>query len=186
VNLLGIGEIGRTRYGKVPKKVTPYRLAYKLGYADGCRYVVRQCENILDELTPVAKKYELNLFTLLYWEQMLGNWGVVGNTESDIAIEELDPFDSHLLYELFLGVDDAYTRYNNPVLFREMIRYMWPELLASPINPPCGFRARAKRIANTTRTYGILKELAYQRSYRKYISSASSESRGRSVNASRI
>ena len=32
INVVGIGEIGRTRFGKEPKKVNGYRLAYKLGY----------------------------------------------------------------------------------------------------------------------------------------------------------
>ena len=40
--------------------------------------------------------------TGFYWEHMLGNWGTVGNSESDIAIEEINPFNSHLLYEIFL------------------------------------------------------------------------------------
>lgn len=91
---------------------------------------------------PVARKFGINVMALLYWEQRAGNWGAVGNSESDIAIEEVDPYDSHLLYEIFLGVDEKYrdARQTPCVFFREMIRSMWPELLEWPINPPDSIR----------------------------------------------
>jgi len=65
----------------------------------------------------------------------------VGNSESDIAIEEVDPFDSHFLYETWLSVPEPFVRnakYDGAknLLFSNMIRKMWPELLDFPINPP--------------------------------------------------
>jgi hypothetical protein len=94
VNLLGIGEIGRTRFGKEPRTLDGYRIAYKMGHKEG-RYALRQGGRILDELEPVGRAAGLNVLTLLYWEHWLGNWGATGNSESDIAIEEIDPYDSH-------------------------------------------------------------------------------------------
>jgi len=98
VNILGIGEIGRTRYGREPKKLDGYLMAYKLGHKDSC-YAVRKGKQILEELLPVSKASGMNILTLLYWEHTLGDWGVTGNSESDIAIEEINPFDSHYLYK---------------------------------------------------------------------------------------
>lgn len=169
VNILGIGEIGRTRYGKVPGNLNSYRIAYKLGYPEGCRYVIKKCQQMLKEMMPVANTYGINLLTLIYWEQMLGNWGVVGNSESDIAIEELNPFDSHLLYEIFLRVDDKYTNYSHPIIFTEIIRRMWPELLQWPINPP--YKMRDKIIWNFKKfgIYNVFKEFKYQANYMTYL-----------------
>lgn len=167
VNILGIGEIGRTRFGKEPKQLNGYRMAYKLGHKEGC-YVMRQGEQILAELLPVARACGLNALTLLYWEHYLGNWGATGNSESDIAIEELDPYDSHMLYEIFLGVDDKYTNYRNPVIFKEMIHSMWPELLNWPFNPPYTFQDKIVDYMKGMGIYSLLKELKYQAYYLRY------------------
>jgi hypothetical protein len=169
VNILGIGEIGRTRYGKEPKNLNRFRMLYKvMGNREG-RYELRQAERILSELLPVGKAYGLNVLTLLYWEHALGNWGVTGNSESDIAIEELNPFDSHLLYETLLGVDEKYSRIKKSTLFIEMIRNMWPELLEWPMNPPYELRDKVKSCLYKMGVYGALKELKYQLSYLSHL-----------------
>ena len=167
VNLLGIGEIGRTRYGKEPRRPNGFRMAYAMGYKDS-HYVIKQCEQLLPEMVSVARKFGINLMTLLYWEQMMGNWGAVGNSESDIAMEEFDPYDSHSLYEIFLGVEDKYTKYANSILFREMIQTMWPEVLNWPINPPRPGQDRAKSALKKLRLHGLLKNVKYQVNYLRY------------------
>jgi len=170
INITGTGEIGRTRYGKEPKHLNSYLIAYKLGYTEGCRYVIKQSEKILDEMLSVARHFGINILTLLYWEQMIGNWGTVVNSESDIAIEEFDPFDSHMLYEIFLGVDEKYTKYDQTlcVFFRDMIRNMWPELLGWPINPPHIMRDKVSWLLRKAGMFELLKELKYQMSYAMY------------------
>jgi len=167
LNVLGIGEIGRTRYGKEPRRLNGYRMAYALGYPKSA-YVIKECERILPELLQTARQFHINPMTLLYWEQMLGNWGSVGNSESDIAMEEFDPYASHALYELFLGVDDRYTRYHDSVLFHEIIHKMWPELLNWPINPPYTQTDKLKSMLKRAGIYGLLKELKYQVNYLRY------------------
>lgn len=161
VNILGTGEIGRTRFGKEPKKVRSFRLAYKLGYKEG-RYVIRQSEKILTDLLIVARKFDINLLSLFHMEQMKGNRFVVGNSESDIAIEEVDPFDSHMLIELFWGVDQKYTKNRKNILFREMISSMWPELLKWPINPPHTMWDKVKWVLGEIGMFELLNELRYQ------------------------
>jgi hypothetical protein len=171
VNVTATGEIGRNRYGAEPRQLNSYLVAYKLGHKAGCRYMIRQCDKILGELLPVARQFGVNMLSLLYWEQMIGNWGAIVNSESDIAIEEFDPYGSHLLYELFLGVDERYARYNEEpcVLFREMIRTTWPELLEWPINPPHTLRERAVRMMEKTGLFGLLKEWKYRMHYARYL-----------------
>jgi hypothetical protein len=164
LNVLGIGEIGRTRYGKEPRRLNGHRMAYALGYPKSA-YVIKECERILPELLQTARKFHINPMTLLYWEQTLGNWGAVGNSESDIAMEEFDPYASHALYELFLGVDEKYTRYQDSVLFHEIVHKMWPELLNWPINPPHTRIDKLRSILKRAGLYALLKELKYQVNY---------------------
>jgi hypothetical protein len=170
VNILGMGEIGRTFYGKETTNLNAYRMAYKLGYKNS-RYVIRQCEQLLVEILPLNTKFGINMWDLLYWEQRLGNWGAVRNSESTIAIEKVDPFGSHLLIEIFLGVDDKYRSYKQTpcILFREMIRKMWSELLEWPINPPHTMRAKIVWFLEKVGMFEPMKELKYQANYVRYL-----------------
>jgi hypothetical protein len=168
VNILGLGEIGRNFYGNEPINWDSYRMAYKLGYKKS-NYVIKQCKQILAEMSLLTRKFSINVATLLYWEQRAGNWGAVGNSESDIAIEEIDPYDSHLLYEIFLGVDKKYTRKKDTIFFREMIRSMWPELLEFPINPPYTMREKCVGLLRQAGIFEPMKELKYQANYFMYL-----------------
>lgn len=141
VNILGVGEVGRTKFFNEPKNLTPYYLSYMLRYRRSS-FAVRECESWLAEARYVARRFGLNLMTLFWWEVLIGNWGAVGNSESDIAIEEFDPYNSHLLYEMFLSVDAKYRTFKNNILFKELIKFMWPELLELPFNPPDSRRDR--------------------------------------------
>lgn len=174
VLILGVSEIGRTFYGKAPKRLAGYRMAYKLEYKE-CRYVEKQCEQLVAEMEPMAKKFGINVMVLLYWEQRLGNWGATRNSESLIAIEKIDPFNSHLLYETFLGVDEKYRNYlASPCVFvREMIRHMWPDLLDWPINPPYILQDKIIWLLVELGLYEPLRELQYQMNYLKHISKLS-------------
>jgi hypothetical protein len=167
INILGVGEIGRALWGDEPKNLSAYYLAYVLRYKKS-RYAIRQCQQWLEEVLPTARKLHLNIMTLLLWEQLLGNWGVVGNSESDIAIEEFDPYDSHYLYETLLSVDEKCIKGDRHAVFREMIRRMWPELLEYPINPPDTVKAKIAFLLKRMKFYSLLKRLRYQASHFRY------------------
>lgn len=171
VNITGTGEIGRMRFGREPKQLNSFLAAYKLGYADGNPYVIRQCRKILDEMLPAARKCGINPLTLLYWEQLNGNWGTVVNAETEIAVEVFDPYASHELYETFLGVEEKYVKYNEEpcVFFREMIASMWPELLEWPINPVNTIRGRIAGLLGKTGVLGMMKEMKYRMKYTGYL-----------------
>ena len=130
VNLLGVGEIGRDYFGKAPRDLSGYYLARNLKYKCS-KYATAQCEKWLNETRKVAEDNNVDIMKLFLWEGLLATWGVVGNSESDIAIEEFDPYDSHYMYELMLSVDQGQGDF-----FEAMFRKMWPELLEFPFNPP--------------------------------------------------
>ena len=161
MNVLGVGEIGRTFFGDVPRHIDGYYLARSMKIKNS-PYAVEQCQRWLDGTLPAARRSGVNILTLLLWEQLLGNWGTVGNSESDIAIEEFDPYNSHYLYETLLGVDKRYSKYGNSILFREMIRNMWPELLEYPINPPYKKSDYLRIILTKIRILTLLKSLTYK------------------------
>jgi len=135
VNLLGVGEIGRDYYGKAPRNLTGYYLARNLKYRRSS-YATRQCERWLQEARGITEACKVDIMKLFLWEGLLGNWGVVGNSESDIAIEEFDPYDSHYIYEIMLAIDRKHTTGSPPNFFKAMYEEMWPELLEFPFNPP--------------------------------------------------
>ena len=171
VNLLGVGEIGRALWGAEPKELDGYFLAYTLRYKRSS-YAARACESWLREAKPVAGKYRIDLLTLLLWEQLLGNWGAVGNSESDIAIEEFDPYDSHYMYETLLAVDEKSINGDRHVIFRAMIQKMWPELLPFPINPPDTPTERMKRLSRQIGMFPLLKRLRYDWNRRQFAKSS--------------
>jgi hypothetical protein len=167
--ILGVSEIGRTFYGWEPRDADSYRMSYKLGYPNS-RYALQQCEQARSELQDAARRYGVGVLALLYWEQRLGNWGGTRNSESALAIEKVDPYNSHFVYELFQGVDPKYRSYrHNPcALFREMIRMMWPELLNWPVNPAASPRDRLMGALDRIWLFELGKELKYQLTRARY------------------
>jgi len=167
VNLLGVGEIGREYYGSAPRTLTGYYLAHCLRYRRS-KYAAVQCEKWLREAEGAAKENGVDIMQLFLWEMLLGTWGNVGNSESDIAIEEFDPYDSHLVYETMLSVDRKHTSGSLPDLFRGMFREMWPELLEFPFNPRDGYVDRIVGLLVGIGIYGRLKRAKYWLDYARY------------------
>ncbi len=168
MNILGVAEIGRSYYGDAPKWINGYFLARCLKYKRS-RYAVEQCEKWLEKNNHIAINNGINILTLFYWEEVLGNWGPVANSESDIAIEEFDPYNSHYLYETMLSVDDKYTKYGGyNILFKEMIKKVWPELLDFPINPPYSRRGYIKTLLKKIGIEKYIKNIVYRLDERKY------------------
>ncbi|MCH7973243.1 MAG: hypothetical protein IH949_05065 [Bacteroidetes bacterium] len=167
LNISGVGEIGRNRYGKEPRKLNGYFLSYKIGYKNS-KYVVIQNSKWIEKNLEIAREYNLNPLTLFYWEQKLGNWGAVGKSESDIAIEEFNPYNSHYLFELFLAAQDKFSSYESNILFRKIIQKMRPELLEIPINPPDSTKSFIKYYLKKVRLYKYLQLTKYYYYYLKY------------------
>ena len=164
INVLGVGEIGRSFYGKRPVKINGYFLSRVLKYKDSL-YAVEQCQKWLEETMPVAERFGIDIMTLLLWEQLLGNWGTVADSESDIAIEHFDPFNSYHLYEILLGVDKKYA---SSYLFIAIIKKMWPELLDFPINPPMSKYDYIKSWLQKIGLFDYIRNIYYNVEYIKF------------------
>jgi hypothetical protein len=162
MNLLGVGELGREYYGGAPHDLNGFYLARNLRYINS-RYASTQCEKWLAEARGVAEAYNIDIMKLFLWEGLLGNWGCVGNSESDIAIEEFDPYDSHYIYEIMLSVDQTQGDF-----FEALFREMWPELLEFPFNPPETITDWIKKWLNQIGLFQPLKRGRYRFDHWRY------------------
>lgn len=167
LNILGVGEVGRTKFFDPPNNLDAYYLSYMLKHRKSS-YAVKECEKWLSNSAPIADRYKINIMTLFWWEVLIGNWGAVGNSESDIAIEEFDPYDSHYLYETFLAIHPKYRKFYNNVLFKKLILYMWPELLELPVNPPENLKDLSLSILQKLGIEKKLRNMKYKHYKKKY------------------
>lgn len=156
LNILGVGEIGREFYGKPPSVLDGYYLARCLKYRKS-KYAIDQCDKWLQETLSLSRAFNADIMQLFLWECLLGNWGPVGNSESDIAIEEFDPYDSHYVYEIMLAA-----RKGGKDVFRSLFLELWPELLDFPFNPPQTMKDCVKALLKRIGIYKTLRQLRYR------------------------
>lgn len=97
-------------------------------------FVIREFQNWKDGFTYQPAE-NLNIFDFLYWEQRLGNWGAQYPAESDIAVEEFSPFNCRLLIETLSSAPRRLRAAPDYLLYQDMMRHMWPEVLSFPFNP---------------------------------------------------
>lgn len=84
----------------------------------------------LDDAKDIASKENIDIMKLFYWENRLPNWGVQYIQEQDIAMEEYPPFNNR---EIFLRL--LYLNKKEEMIFKDLLAYLDPKLLAYPINP---------------------------------------------------
>lgn len=144
INICGVGEIGRTRFGVELFPVSAKFLAYKYGYVNS-EFATNMCETWLSTSRDICNIKDINILTLFYWEMDLGNWGAMGNAESDISIEELNPFNCHYIFEMMMSISVRDSNYQENILFNEIISKLNPELLEDPINPRVTFWGKVKK-----------------------------------------
>jgi len=114
--------------------LTPEKLATIFGYEDD-EFTVRECERLMDSLKETTK-YGFRILDIFFWEHQTGNWGAMFPAEEDIALEEVSPFNNRLIIETLLSVNPKYRIEPDYLVYRELIRSLWPEVLSMPINPP--------------------------------------------------
>lgn len=86
-------------------------------------------------LSSVDRSRNVDLLDLLFWEQRMGSWQAMSQLEWDIVQDVLTPFNCRTLLTHFLSVDREYRKPQNPILYSELMKLMWPDVLSEPINP---------------------------------------------------
>lgn len=131
------GEVGRCSFRKdLPwseyRTITSTHLA-RLQRMDRQPFAMRHFEKWLEDARPL---HNVKLLDLFEWEQGHGNWLAMTQLEFDVAWREIiTPFNCRDVLTTLLGVDERYRREPDYLLFRELIRKLWPEVLEAPINP---------------------------------------------------
>lgn len=160
LNVCGVGEVGRTRFGPNRFPLTPARLAYKYGYINSA-YATKISTQWYKGVKNICKEMHINPFTLFYWENDLGNWGSVGNCESDIAIEEFNPFNSHYLLELLLSAPASDSECSENKVFDLIIETLCPQITDIPINPSFTLSGKIKKELKKEPLYTTLDYIRY-------------------------
>ena len=115
-------------------EISAYSLAQLIGFHNQ-EYAIKNIRKWLNQTLPYAKNNNIHIVTLFYWEMRFGNWAPMYNAELDLSIEEFAPFNCRRLINSILSLDDKYRMPSNMLLYQEMIRTLWPEVLTEPVNP---------------------------------------------------
>ncbi len=131
-------EICRNYYDKLLEGASADLSLQKLvnifGYHGQPSFAVKELETWMND-PKLHQINGINLSDILYWEQRLGNWAAQAFSEQDIVIEEISPFNNRLLIETLLSSDRQIRSHPDYLLYRELIKEMWPEALSEPVNP---------------------------------------------------
>jgi len=133
----GSGEISRNYYGLTDKNLTPEFLSKLFGRFND-KYTILEIEewfsNIKD-LIPFLSNEHINLLDLFVWEHKAGNWQTMGPAEEDICLDGVRPLSNRSLIISLLSVNKKPEINDSQYIQKEIIKYLWPELLTEPINP---------------------------------------------------
>lgn len=91
----------------------------------------------LDEwLASIPSGTGYSVLDLFYWEQRLGRWLAANCVEFELVWQDICfPFNCRTLICELLACDEKHRQMRNPAIFSEIMRKLWPEVLAFPINP---------------------------------------------------
>ncbi len=82
----------------------------------------------------------VHILDLFFQEQRMARWQGAGQLEWDIVQEVLVPWNSRELIAAGFSVEGRCRGSRHPLIEHGIIRMLWPELLAEPINPPPGIK----------------------------------------------
>jgi hypothetical protein len=98
-------------------------------------FVQADLEKWLKDATAVSERTGVDVLDLFYWEHRMGGWQAQSQLEWDIVQEAYTPFNHRRLLETMLAVPSQLRCLPDVVLYKEMCRAMWPQVLDAPINP---------------------------------------------------
>ena len=129
-------EVGRFSYGFAAHnyngEITAEYLS-KLERFGSNNYAIKDIQQWLDGL---GYLHNINLLDLFYWEIRCGNWLAMTTLEFDIAWKDIfSLYNCRAILTLMLSVDGKHRKESEHVLFLEIIRSLWQEVLSEPINP---------------------------------------------------
>ena len=131
-----VSEIGRAFYRRgskwfLPNRVSPEILARCYGIDRRSGLVKEAFARFVDSVDlSVERAFNYDIYDLFYWEHRMGAWQSLQIMDLDIAQDTFILFNNRYLLKKFLSVpltDRLWDRTH-----KEVIRFLWPELLKFP------------------------------------------------------
>jgi len=97
---------------------------------------IAEFQKWLDGAQPACRAAKMNIMDLFFLEQRMGRWATAAFSEYDIAHETFNPYNNRYLHCLMLAIKERHRRNRRWAVIINHIKYMWPEVLSEPINPP--------------------------------------------------
>jgi hypothetical protein len=129
-----VAEISKCHYRNPEsrkKEITPRRLS-KLTEMGTNPFAMKYFEQWL---AGTNNSYNINLLDLFCWEQTMGSWVAMIQSECDIVQESFSPFNCRSLITTMLSVEEKYLRPPIRKLYKSLISNLWKEVLSEKINP---------------------------------------------------
>lgn len=101
-------------------------------------FAIREFQKWLDDAHAACLTAKMDIM-VLYDLELRSRWVAAAYSEFDIAYETFCPYNNRHLFSLELSVQERFRRSRQLTLIRKQIKYMWPEVLTEPINPPDRF-----------------------------------------------
>ena len=159
VNVPGVfAAAGTDMYGTYYKNISPFTIA-RSNRVEDFDFAVQYYSRWLNKNLKICREANVSIFTLLYWEERVGNWGSQIQLEKDIAQEDLTPYNSRKLIEYTYSIDQKYNNQPDFLLHKEILKILWPETLKFQINPE--FRRYTKYIIHFLRIFHLLFTLRF-------------------------
>jgi hypothetical protein len=97
------------------------------------------------------------LLDLLFLEHRMPNWLAISQTEYDIIHDTFSPYSNRRLLSIALAPPAATRIKPQSMIYKELIRHMWPELAPFPFNPPETLQAKwLHKVCKAQRQIGAL------------------------------
>ena len=108
-------------------------------------FAISEFQKWLDGAMPACKEAKMNVLDLFFLEQRMGRWATMAFLEYDITHETFNPYNNRYLHSVMLGINERHRRDRRWEVIIKQIKYMWPEVLAEPLNPPDQLRDKIQQ-----------------------------------------
>lgn len=99
-------------------------------------FAIAEFQKWVDGAQRACQTAKMNIMDLFFLEQRMGRWATEAFSEYDIAHETFNPYNNRYLHCLMLAINERHRRNRRWAVTIKHIKYMWPEVLLEPINPP--------------------------------------------------
>jgi len=151
-----VSEIARLEFDEV-FNLSPEKIAWIEKYPFLDYALLRLTKWYEDNKTHFATN-GYRVLDMLYWEENCANWVAKFKTEYRLmGYEMFSLFNSRELLLTLYGLPKKYRRKQNPVVYKRMIQYLWPEILRVPVNP--GIKKIAMRLTQKIGIFPVFRNM---------------------------